>query len=218
MITPLRITSKLVLVCGTFSLPIAVLLYLMINGINDDIQFARMEVYGIRYQQTLEKLLQNLSEHKHAKYILSSGQPGAQSRVASVAQQLDVDFEALQQVDQELGGPLQTTAAGLAQRQRQHLRPETLRQEWAQLKVAALGVAERDKAHDHLIADVRDLIAHIGVTSKLVLDPDLDSYYLMDISLLVLPQMQDRMQKVRSYGQHILAQKNIRSEDRKSVV
>lgn len=228
MLTPFRIAPKLVLVCATFSLPIAVLLVLMVSGINKDIQFARMEVYGNQYQRILEKLLQHLSEHKQAHFLLnngyrlSSGQPGAQSPMASIAQQLDADFNALIQVDQELGEQLQTTAAGLAQRKRQHLRPEILQQEWAQLKAAAPGVSERDthrvqeplrgRAHDHLIADVRDLIAHIGDTSNLILDPDLDSYYLMDMTLLALPQMQDRLQEVRSYGQHILVQKNIRPE------
>ena len=212
MLTQFRIAKKLALVCGTFSLPIAVLLYLMVSGINKDIQFARMEVYGNQYQRTLEKLLQHLSEHKQASYMLSSGQTGARSPMASVAQQLDADFKALIQVDQELGEPLQTTVAGLTQRKRQHLRPETLQQEWAQIKAAAPGVAERDKLHDHLIADVRGLITHIGDTSNLILDPDLDSYYLMDITLLDLPQMQDRLQEVRSYGQRIWAQKNIRPE------
>lgn len=207
-----RIANKLALVCGTFSLPIAVLLYLMVSGINADIQFARMEAYGNQYQRTLEQLLRHVSEHKQATYLLSSGQSGAQSLKANLAQQLDADFKVLMQVDQELGEQLQTTAAGLAQRKRQHLRPQTLQQEWAQIKVAAPGVAERDKAHDHLIADVRGLITHIGDASNLILDPDLDSYYLMDITLLALPQMQDRLQEVQSYGQRIWAQKNIRPE------
>ncbi|MBC8095875.1 MAG: methyl-accepting chemotaxis protein [Akkermansiaceae bacterium] len=40
------------------------------------------------------------------------------------------------------------------------------------------------------------MITHSGDTSNLILDPDLDSYYLMDITLCALPQNQDRLGKV----------------------
>ena len=212
MLTHFRIANKLALVCCTFSLPITVLLFLMVSGINDDIQFARMEGYGNQYQRTLEKLLQHLSEHKQASYILSGGHPVALSDIAVLAQQLDADFAALTQVDSELGEKLQTTATGLAQRDRQHLLPQTLQQEWGQLKASTADVAVREKLHDRLIAAVRGLISHIGDTSNLILDPDLDSYYLMDITLLALPQMQVRLQEVLAYGQRIVAQKYILPE------
>ncbi|MDO8413761.1 MAG: ATP-binding protein [Gallionellaceae bacterium] len=221
MLIQFRIANKLALVCGTFSLPIAVLLFLMVSGINKDIQLARMEIYGNQYQRTLEKLLQHLSDHKQASYLLSSDHLGAknqiadltQQHIANMAQQLDADFKVLKQVNQELGERLQTTTAGLAKRVRQHLRPEILQQEWTQIKAAAPGVAYRDKLHDHLIAKVRSLITYIGDTSSLIVDPALDSFYLVDITLLALPQMQDRLQEVQSYGQRVLAQKNISPQE-----
>ena len=40
---------------------------------------------------------------------------------------------------------------------------------------------------------MRGMITHVGDSSNLVLDPDLDSYYLMDITLLALPQIQSRI-------------------------
>ena len=36
------------------------------------------------------------------------------------------------------------------------------------------------------------MTAHAGDTSNLILDPDLDSYYAMDMTLLALPQTQER--------------------------
>jgi signal transduction histidine kinase/DNA-binding LytR/AlgR family response regulator len=39
------------------------------------------------------------------------------------------------------------------------------------------------------IADTVQLIAHIGNTSNLILDPDLDTYYLMDATLTLLPAL-----------------------------
>jgi methyl-accepting chemotaxis protein len=42
------------------------------------------------------------------------------------------------------------------------------------------------------------MFAHSGDTSNLILDPDLDSYYLMDITLLALPQTMDRLSLIGS--------------------
>ena len=36
------------------------------------------------------------------------------------------------------------------------------------------------------------MITHVGDTSNLILDPDLDSFYTMDMTLVALPQTQDR--------------------------
>ena len=49
------------------------------------------------------------------------------------------------------------------------------------------------------------MITHAGDMSNLILDPDLDSRYLMDATLLGLPQTQDRLATVTAYGTRILA-------------
>src|SRR6185436_17618444 len=47
-----------------------------------------------------------------------------------------------------------------------------------------------------IIEHVRTKITHAGDASNLILDPDLDSYYLMDATLLALPQMEERIQEL----------------------
>ncbi|HEX7168434.1 MAG TPA: methyl-accepting chemotaxis protein, partial [Acidimicrobiales bacterium] len=49
------------------------------------------------------------------------------------------------------------------------------------------------KLHGALIADVRLLINHVGDSSKLILDPDLDTYYVMDALLLKEPEIIDEL-------------------------
>jgi methyl-accepting chemotaxis protein len=61
-------------------------------------------------------------------------------------------------------------------------------------------IEQLDGRFDHLVADVRIMITHMGDTSNLILDPDLDSYYLMDVTLLALPQTQDRLARASRYG------------------
>jgi len=41
--------------------------------------------------------------------------------------------------------------------------------------------------YEHLAEQVKQLVSYIGDTSNLILDPDLDSYYLVDVTLLAMP-------------------------------
>ena len=76
MVNPLHklgVSSKLWTISLAYSLPIAVLLYLMIAGFNKDIQFSQMELYGNAYQRPLELVLelipQNTRQLTHRKVI-----------------------------------------------------------------------------------------------------------------------------------------------------
>ena len=116
----------------------------------------------------------------------------------------------LADVDRELRVDLQFTVPGLAKRHREHLAVATVSQEWRNL-AAKLSAPEAIPAKDafsqefdHLVTDVRTMITHMGDTSNLILDPDLDSYYLMDVTLLALPQTQDRLAQAMQYGYRAL--------------
>ncbi len=61
-----------------------------------------------------------------------------------------------------------------------------------QAAVAALQTRETEKA----IEAVRKLIVRVGDTSNLILDPDLDTYYTMDVVLLRLPELVNRSARV----------------------
>ncbi|MDY0872022.1 methyl-accepting chemotaxis protein [Dongia rigui] len=48
-------------------------------------------------------------------------------------------------------------------------------------------------------AAIRALITRVGDKSNLILDPDLDSYYVMDLVLLKVPDLMDRVTEVAGY-------------------
>jgi PAS domain S-box-containing protein len=54
----------------------------------------------------------------------------------------------------------------------------------------------------------------VGDTSNLILDPDLDSYYIMDAVLLKLPETQDLLAQVRSLGAQALDIQSLSAEEK----
>lgn len=66
-----------------------------------------------------------------------------------------------------------------------------LGQHWKEALQAGTSGSDRT---GKLVRNLWELVIHIGNTSNLILDPDLDSYYLMDVSLLALPDSIMRLQ------------------------
>ncbi|MBL8708425.1 MAG: HAMP domain-containing protein [Rhodospirillaceae bacterium] len=50
-------------------------------------------------------------------------------------------------------------------------------------------------------AALRALVTRIGDKSNLILDPDLDSYYVMDLVLLKLPELMDQIANIAAYAE-----------------
>src|SRR4029078_196062 len=82
-----------------------------------------------------------------------------------------------------------------------------LQQDWKALSGPPERLTEADSNTKH--ADMIDhlllMIQHSGEQSNLILDPDLDSYFLMDITLNRLPLSQNRIRKALSVGTEVLS-------------
>lgn len=182
----IRLNTRLALIALLFAIPFSCLtIWLLFKGINANIQFARQERHGDDLQRPLETLLQALARfHLHAT-------GAAVGDDAVLRRGVDEAFDAVEAALAIHGDALQFNASGLAARQREQLAPNAVRERWK-----ALGVAPKVEASAALIADVRGMIGHMGDTSNLILDPDLDSYYVMDITLLALPQTHERIANI----------------------
>jgi signal transduction histidine kinase/CheY-like chemotaxis protein/HPt (histidine-containing phosphotransfer) domain-containing protein len=205
------------LVCATFMLPIAILCFFVVSNVNEFIHFARWETYGIAYQRPLEDLLRNVQDYQIAGECADQNR---NARLQTAGVRIEKAITALQQVDARLGANLQFTDEGLGKRGRMYCRVDDLRNEWQNLSSAAQNSTVEGKLpqdvqdqYTRLVATIRTMITHAGDTSNLILDPDLDSYYLMDVTLLALPQTQDRLAQIVSLGLEILSRGELTRKD-----
>lgn len=206
------------LISVLFMIPDSVLLCLFLISINANIKFARLEEFGNEYQRPLEELLESLPNH----LLLLRQEDRGPARIDEIREQekrIDQALLKLEAEDSRLGVSLQFTDEGLAKRKREHYRVQNLKAEWNKLRLELPGLSRAESAvrHEHLIADVRTMITHVGDTSNLILDPDLDSYYLMDVTLLALPQMQDRLSSVMMRGVSIIEKGSIARQDQSQL-
>ena len=196
----MSILQRLLLISASFLLPISVLLYFTIDGIQDRIDFAVLEKQGNTVQKPLEKILKALLIHKNAAITVLAGDAASNAIIAKEQGVLDSALRTLEGMDKELGSVLQFTQDGLSKRKRDDAKIDNLSKKWDQLRKSwqTLSVDICKAEHDNLIKIVRTMITHLGDTSNLILDPDLDSFYMVDVSLVALPQAQERISTLLS--------------------
>lgn len=149
---------KLVLIVGVFLLPMALVTVFLLLSLRSDVDFAESELLGTRYLRALYVLHAEVAKNR-------IGLPSAVTERTWASALNDVD-----DIDELSGELLETSELWSALRPKLNKLPSQLAD--AELSIVA--------------TELRSLINKIGDTSKLILDPDLDTYYLMDIVLLRL--------------------------------
>ena len=193
----LSIRAKIFLVAVCFQLPMVVLAYFVVDAINYHNWFATLETKGNAYQTPLMGLLKDVGDHQRLVHHCPAG-TDCPSAIAALNDDIAKNLQNLKVVNAKYGNDLEFTGEGLAKRKRQLATRENLEKSWMDLsemvsKPGSTVSADADAKYEAVYNIVNMMITHAGDTSKLILDPDLDTYYTMDITLLALPQTMNRV-------------------------
>lgn len=209
-----RIWHKLLAICIALMVPLGLATFYLVDQQNSKIDFARTELSGVQYLRPVSALIQDLSDRRALLHRESTGEPVPRSRVAAADHAVNEGFTALTKVDRRLREPLRTTVSDLAAKGKGPLAPAALRHDWAQLSSAPSGDRADVSRYNRLIGKLLALGSYVGDTSKLILDPDLDTYYTMAGLLLREPQMMNQLYQMAGTGDSILAQGGKSDSDR----
>lgn len=176
---------------------IGVLGFYFVQSVRSNVEFAAQEKLGDEYQKPLMRILADLSQVK----IIAGSPLSAEEKASALSQKISSitsGFKALKDVDSRIGAALQFTPEILASKNQSGANVKDVEAKWSALAAQASGLgaaALLDKTQE-VIVDVRAMIAYMGNSSNLILDPDLNSYYVMDVTLVVLPQTLDRLGQI----------------------
>ncbi|MSU50910.1 MAG: PAS domain-containing hybrid sensor histidine kinase/response regulator [Opitutus sp.] len=163
---------RALLLVALYALPLAGLaVYFLTTGLNHKLAFAALERTGLAYLRPAVRLFDAVIQDASASAATPPG-PGSA--------QVEAGFVALAAAEARHAAALGLPANSSGQ----------FREAW----VAGRGTAER---HAVLVQSLREFIANVGDSSNLILDPDLDSYYHMDIAVAALPAHMERLLQIR---------------------
>ena len=174
----LRYPAKFALITLLFIIPLAWGSIQFWQSIDRNAAFSAKESIGNDYLRHLVRLLFKFPKARTAQLSLlripqGDTVPADWENAQSEMQQI---FKAIGAEDARSGRILESTDEY-----------DTVRQNWDAVVAAKTPEAAR-AAQEIFLATLRALIKKVGDTSNLILDPDLDTYYLMDATLLKLPE------------------------------
>lgn len=204
----LKIGHRFVMAICIFSLPLGVLFYFNIDQISGKISFATSEIEGNHYQVPLVKLIGEIS-----RYQASAGRDDTQK------QSVEGLWEAADKAHRDAAAKLTVDDASLSAAGLESLKWPGLRSRWQELDSLLhsdpKATAPKNAA---LLADVHSLISRVGDTSNLTLDPEMDSYYLADITSVCAAQALERINSAETFAeQRMVGDRVPGAEDRAQV-
>jgi len=166
----------------------------------EQVEFSAKEIVGVEYIKPIRQLLEYIPQHRGMTNAYLKGNKSFEGKILSVRSKIDSLFDAAQEVDEQLGETLDT-----------HTKFSSLRNNWNDLKNSAFNLdAKRSfERHSKLIGDLLALIMHAADTSNLILDPELGSFYAMDLVVNKIPSLIENMGQVRGLGSGIIADQEI---------
>ena len=190
------VSTKLNICVLGFVIPLVSLLYFYSSSIDERVDFAKNEVVGAHYLRPVVELLNTTQQHRELSIRTTLGDSGAAGGLQSLAAKGDELLKTLALMQDEYGKTLKLSDSEMTQRGKGGATFAKIRSGWASL----IAGNANDAQYQAFITSIRDLITHVGDTSNLILDPNLDSYYMMDVVTVSLPQTLDRLGSVYQFG------------------
>jgi serine phosphatase RsbU (regulator of sigma subunit) len=206
----LNYPQKFTLIGLLFAMPLTLVIYLLISEINGQINFAQKEIYGNQYLRPLRQLRQQipklqLLDDQHL--YKNSSRPEIRAELET---KIDSKFYTLSNTYNRLGNILNATEDF-----------NRIKGNWQRFKDRRheFSLETYDFLYQNLALDINKLSANIGDNSNLILDPDLDTYYLMDATLLKIPEIQKILSNIRILSERIkLGSTNATQDDRTQFI
>jgi signal transduction histidine kinase/CheY-like chemotaxis protein len=170
-----RYAHKFLLLSLLIAVPLGLLTVLWLAELGRRLDDARQELRGVEYLSALRGVLEPLAEADARVAIDGRREPGG-----PLAERLQAAARAVDAVDRRLGRHLATT------------------EQWAALRPRAVHHAI---SPGMLIAETSALASHVGDTSRLTLDPELESFYLIDAVVQRLPSL---ARQLNALGVHLV--------------
>jgi signal transduction histidine kinase len=162
--TSFSLSASLAFAFAVFFAPVAFLLFLFLQEQQQDIDFAKREIRGV--EMTLAVKQAALAVDSAIYQSKSSG---------TLSSSLFTSAEDLKRADVLFADGFEIT--------------ETVNQVSAAMVDSAGSGIMTNSAAGPVSTKVRSLLAQVGDASNLILDPDLDSYYLMDMLVVRIPEV-----------------------------
>lgn len=200
----LKYVQKFLLISVLFAIPLIVVLFQYLTNVELDINFSAKERLGLVYNAPVVDMLRLVGKHAAAVNAKLGGNTSFETEIQSIQDAIATQIQAVDAVNVRLGNTLAVSATWAE-----------IKTQWNTLRdaTATFTPITSMEAHDALSNQLMALITQVGNNSNLILDPDIDSYYLMSSAITTLPPALNYFSQLRSSGISALGSENLSASD-----
>ena len=194
----LSFPNKIALLGVLFCVPIVFMLVKLLDKYATDIQFAEKERIGLEHVVAARGLLHPIQLHRGLSRVYLSGDTSLEGRLDQADKTVDEAISKLAASVKEHGADLKTQADF-----------DVIQSAWNEIKSSGRKMSVQDNRARHMtmINKTLSLMVAAADNSNLTLDPDLDSYYLMDAVVFRLPNLAETVGLSRAVASAIAKKK-----------
>ena len=184
----LNFRGKALIVSACFLLPIALLGFGWFKGISESIAFSAKERDGVAFVREVAPLQLLLMQQRTLLLAQPPGAP-ATAALATLRQEISARLKRIEAAQVASGNTMGTAKA-----------LEALKPALAAAEHPATAVWATFEAQNKAVEAAIALLSQVTDGSNLTLDPDIDTYYLMDGALMRLPHLLDHTGRLHDLG------------------
>lgn len=185
----LNLSKKLFLMAFVLLLPSLVMLAVIDHEKTVSIEFTESELRGLQYVVQLHELLEHVSSHRSQ----ASHTPNNEAELSATRKKIAEFVSNLDNLDSTLGTEFKANELW-----------KTLKTDWQALLAQPLGTEANYQKHTELAEQITALMSHVSDQSNLTLDPQVDSYYLMNLMVFRFPEVVDHLGELSDIGTSII--------------
>jgi methyl-accepting chemotaxis protein len=187
----LKFTWKFALIFVLYLIPVLYVIYISLTEHTKDISLSELERNGLHYISSIRPLFEHMAQTRGMTNSYLNGKTELKQKITDKHLAVSKELEGLMRVDAELGALLNTT--GLA---------KIIQKNWKDIvsNTMTMKPEQAFTAHTEVINKVLALKAHILESSKLLLDPSLDSNFMATALSIRIPSLAENMGKARGLG------------------
>lgn len=205
LMNKLTYPKKMLLISIVFLIPIILLITLLLNQLAVGTANTEKEVRGLEYIKTVRQLYQHMPQHRGMTNAYLNGASSFRGKILAKREAIVADIAAINDINDRFGDEFKT-----------HALWSEIKQDWQALEPQAFFNPAKQTFKDHttLIAKIYTLFELVSNESGLVLDPALNTSFIMDSIVYRLPNVTENLGQSRGMGSGIAASGLITVEQR----
>lgn len=196
----LRYPVKFMHIGSVVAVILAIFLFTLNDQLSRDIASARAERAGLAMLRPMNQAVQMLQQHRGLSSGVLNGNEAMKDKRAAK--------------EKEASDALAATDAALSTELRSHADWKAIREDWEAVRSQGLSwsAADNVKRHSAIIDKALLFMVTVADNTSLTLDPEMDTYYMMDTVVQKMPALLEPLGITRARGTGVLTKKEIAPE------